>query len=78
MKVFTLAELARNDGKEGRPAYFAYKGLVYDVSGSFLWNGGNHLGLHRAGCDLTGKLEEAPHGEEFLREFPTVGILEKS
>ena len=42
-KVFTLAELAQYDGQDGRPAYFAYEGQVYDASSIpnwklLLWN----------------------------------------
>lgn len=36
MKKFTREELAQYDGKNGNPAYVAYKGKVYDVSVSFL------------------------------------------
>ena len=46
MKEFSKEELARYDGKNGRPAYVAYKGKVYDLSDSFLWNDGNHQVLH--------------------------------
>ncbi len=62
------------DGVRG-PAYVAYAGRVYDVSGSFLWQKGNHQGLHRAGRDLTAELENAPHGADFLQRFPVVGRL---
>ena len=75
VKVFTRTELARFDGMGGTPAYVAYKGAVYDVSESFLWKGGRHQGLHRAGKDLTGELERAPHGAEFLEQYPVVGQL---
>ena len=75
MKLFTLDELAEFDGAEGRPAYVAYKGTVYDVSDSFLWMGGKHQGLHRAGRDLTDELSRAPHGADFLERFPVVGRL---
>ena len=34
MKEFTLEELAEFDGREGRPAYVAYDGMVYDVTES--------------------------------------------
>lgn len=58
------AELARFDGKEGRPAYFACNGRVYDASTSRLWGNGVHMGRHHAGEDLTDALKLAPHGEE--------------
>jgi predicted heme/steroid binding protein len=75
MKDFTKEELSRYDGKSGRPAYVAYKGKVYDLSGSFLWNDGNHQVLHNAGTDLTHAMEQAPHGGDVFEKYPLVGIL---
>lgn len=63
-KRLTLEELSRFDGKEGRPAYFGYKGKVYDVSSSQLWKKGSHMNKHPAGNDLTETIKTAPHGEE--------------
>ena len=57
MKRYTRTELARCDGKEGRPAWVAYRGRVYDVSGSFLWKGGRHMATHEAGRDLSDVLD---------------------
>lgn len=68
-------ELLSFDGKEGRPAYIAYKGLVYNVSGSRLWKDGSHLKKHSAGSDLTDVLGTAPHGEEKVLGMPSVGTL---
>jgi predicted heme/steroid binding protein len=76
LKKFTLEELAKFDGKEGRPAYAAYKGKVYDLSESWLWEDGDHQGLHEAGKDLTEDMEDAPHEDDNLSEFPVVGELE--
>jgi predicted heme/steroid binding protein len=75
MRRFTGKELEQYDGGNGRPAYIAYMGRVYDVSESFLWQGGAHQALHRAGRDLTEALKHAPHGAEFIERFPEVGIL---
>jgi predicted heme/steroid binding protein len=75
MKEFSKQELARYNGKNGRPAYAAYKGKVYDLSDSFLWNGGSHQVLHNAGVDLTDAMEQAPHGGDVLEKFPLVGTL---
>lgn len=74
-KVFTMTELAGFDGRQGQPAYVAYKGLVYDVSGSSLWLDGDHQGMHTAGEDLTEAMADAGHGDEVLARFPVVGRL---
>jgi predicted heme/steroid binding protein len=76
LKKFTLEELAKFDGKEGRPAYVAYKGKVYDLSESWMWEDGDHQGLHEAGKDLTEDMEDAPHEDDNLSDFPVVGELE--
>ncbi len=74
-REFTLAELAKFNGAEGRSAYFAYQGQVYDASGSAVFENGDHLGAHQAGTDLTEAISEAPHGEEVLEAFPPIGVL---
>ena len=71
----TLAELASFDGEEGRPAYFSFKGKIYDVSQSKLWKNGNHMKRHQSGIDLTNILSQAPHGEEKILAMPEVGQL---
>ncbi len=76
-KQFTLEELKKYDGKEGRPAYIAYKGKVYDVSDDFLWVEGDHQGEHVAGKDLTEELSRAPHAEDVLERVPLIGVLVK-
>ena len=75
MKEYSKEELARYDGKNGNPAYVAYKGKVYDVSASFLWKDGTHQVLHSAGVDLTDALEQAPHDGDVLEKFPIVGMV---
>lgn len=71
-KVFTAEELAQYDGQDGRKAYYAYEGKVYDVTGSPLWKAGQHYGL-QAGQDLTGKMMDAPHGTEVFSGFEVLG-----
>ncbi len=73
--VFTAEELAKYDGRDGQPAYYAYEGKVYDVTTSNLWKEGEHYGL-QAGQDLTGKMGDAPHAEEVFAPFPVVGSFE--
>jgi predicted heme/steroid binding protein len=74
-KKVTLQELEENNGKNGKPAYIAYKGKVYDVSQSSFWLDGDHLGMHNAGKDLTEELEMAPHREETFQRVKLVGEL---
>jgi len=75
-RVFTKEELAAFDGKEGKPAYVAWNGSVYDVSDSVMWENGEHIDEHAAGNDLTQEIEDlSPHGTELLEAFPVVGTL---
>lgn len=71
----TSTELAACDGKEGRPAYFAYNGLIYDATTSALWKQGQHMARHQAGMDLSEALKLAPHGEDRVARLPVVGKL---
>jgi predicted heme/steroid binding protein len=74
-RTFTLDELKKHDGKDGRPAYIAYKGKVYDVTEDYVWIGGEHLGEHSAGQDLTKYMDDAPHGNDVLERVKAIGIL---
>jgi len=74
-KKITIKELEENNGRNGKPAYLAYKGKVYDVSESSFWLDGDHLGMHEAGKDLTEELEMAPHREENLQRVKLIGDL---
>jgi predicted heme/steroid binding protein len=76
-KVFTTEELSQFDGQNGHKAYYAYEGKVYDVTGSKLWQDGEHYGLH-AGQDLTGKMDGAPHGTEVFAPFEVVGTYQSA
>ena len=74
-RKFTLEELKQYDGKEGRPAYIAFRGKVYDVTDNYLWTNGDHQGEHAAGNDLTEVMVNAPHGEENLERVKLIGLL---
>lgn len=74
-RVFTRAELARYNGRDGQPMYVAYRGIVYDVSASALWLDGEHQFSHSAGDDLTSEMDQAPHGNEVMERFQVVGVL---
>lgn len=75
--LLTLAQLSLYDGKDGRPAYVAYKGKIFDVTASYTWRGGIHQVIHLAGRDLTPAIKDAPHGEDLLDRFPVVGALQE-
>jgi predicted heme/steroid binding protein len=73
-KKFTVNELAQFNGKNGKPAYVGYKGKVYDVTESYQWGDGEHLG-HNAGQDLTEFMEVAPHADDVMERMKKVGEL---
>jgi len=74
-RKFTSKEPEEYNGKNGKPAYIAYQGKVYDISESSFWTDGEHMGMHQAGKDLTEELELAPHREETLERVKLVGEL---
>ena len=71
----SLEELAGYDGKEGRKAYFVYKGEIFDATNSRMWKNGVHMGRHMAGGDLTDMLDQAPHSADKVLLLPKVGRL---
>ncbi len=77
MKEFDLESLAEFNGMNGKPAYVACRGKVYDVSKSRLWKGGSHMKRHYAGEDLTDDIESAPHTIEMLAKVPQVGVMKQ-
>lgn len=75
MKEFDVEDLAAFNGQDGKPLYIAYRGKVFDVSGSKLWKGGLHMKRHHAGKDLSAELQAAPHNEDVFKRYSQVGIL---
>ncbi|NLY45194.1 MAG: hypothetical protein GX053_04295 [Tissierella sp.] len=73
--VLTLDELAKYNGKDGRPAYVAVDGVIYDVTDSAMWGDGEHNGFE-AGKDLTEEIKDvSPHGVSVLSRMPVVGTV---
>ena len=79
--VFTLAELAEFDGKDGNPAYIAVDGIVYDVTGAQDWPAGEHAPCSLdavAGKDLSDVLEQSPERmRDYVLALPVVGMLQE-
>lgn len=75
MKEFDIDSLSSCDGKNGKPTHIAYRGKVYDVSQSALWEGGLHMNRHHAGRDLSSEFPAAPHDEEVFERYPQIGVL---
>jgi len=69
-------ELKKYDGKDGRPAYIAYKGNIYDVTNSKLWKNGSHVNRHFAGEDLSHQMAVAPHADDVMSRYKIVDTLE--
>ncbi|PLX90357.1 MAG: cytochrome B5 [Desulfuromonas sp.] len=73
----TLEELAKHDGRDGRKAFIAVNGTVYDVTDSPRWQNGLHPPDHLAGRDLSEELKVAPHVKAVVERFPVVGTLDE-
>jgi predicted heme/steroid binding protein/uncharacterized membrane protein len=69
--------LLKHDGKEGRPAYVAVEGKIYEVTGNRLWKNGMHMNRHQAGTDLTEAIAASPHGKDILIKIQEKGTLAK-
>lgn len=75
IRKFTVEELHKFDGREGRSAYVAYKGKVYDVTDSYLWLDCEHQYEHKAGADLTEAMAASPHGDRVVENMKLVRVL---
>lgn len=74
-RTFTIVELAKFDGKNGRPAYVAVNGTVYDVTNNRAWAAATHFAL-TAGKDYTQEFASCHAGQQsILATLPVVGRL---
>ena len=71
---YSSSYLALRNGLDKPEIWIAYKGIIYDVSASRLWNKGMHY-EHWAGQDLTDELKDAPHTEFVFAKFEIIGKL---
>ena len=74
LPIITAAQLALRNGRDKPGVWVAYRGNVYDVSDSRLWQEGTHY-EHWAGQDLTDELEDAPHTDNVFSKFKIIGTL---
>jgi len=73
-REFTIEELTYYDGSNGKPAYVAINGIVYDVTSEITWGGATHFGLY-AGKDLSDEFMACHGNETILNNLPIVGVL---
>lgn len=74
-QTFTREQLAQFNGKNGKPAYVAVKGIVYDVTNNAAWSAASHFGL-TAGKDLTQEFASCHAAEQWiLNTLKPVGRL---
>lgn len=76
-RTYTIAQLALKNGQDSEEVWIAYKGTIYDVTRSKLWQKGQHY-EHWAGQDLTHELKDAPHTVRVFEKFTKVGKIIKS
>ncbi|MDQ0246810.1 putative heme/steroid binding protein [Bacillus fengqiuensis] len=74
-RTFTIQELANYDGKNGKSAYVAVNGIVYDVTNNRAWAAATHFAL-TAGKDYTKEFASCHAGQQsILATLPVVGRL---
>jgi predicted heme/steroid binding protein len=74
IQELTVEQLSAFNGRDGKPAYIAVDGVIYDVTESSAWEGGGHKGLE-AGLDLTAEFKDSPHDVSTLDKINKIGIL---
>ena len=76
-EAFTLEEVSKYDGKDGRPAYVVIDGTVYDVTGNEYWKDGQHFGV-KAGTVLTDSFYSSHlKNPEILKKLRVVGVIKE-
>lgn len=73
-KAFTLAQVAKFNGKNGAKAYVVYKGIVYDVTKVSEFKTGTYKGM-KVGTDITVTLKKQTNANTLLKKFTPVGKL---
>jgi predicted heme/steroid binding protein len=75
LPIFNKESLSEFDGRDGRSAYIAIDGVVYDVTNSPRWPNGNHNGF-QAGQDLSRQIPRDHRNDMRYERFPVVGTYE--
>jgi len=75
LPLFNRETLSEYDGRDGRRAYIAIDGMVYDVTTSSRWPNGNHNG-YQAGQDLSAQIPQDHRADMRFERFPVVGTYE--
>ena len=75
MYYLTLDQLAYYDGTNGKPAWVAVYGNIYDVTSESAWSNGVHRGMHLAGKDASSTFDSSPHSQSLLNSMKHIGYL---
>lgn len=73
-KIFTLNELSKYDGKNGKPAYVAIEGIVYDISNDPIFKEVKDMGI-MAGKDLTEQFNLYYRMNQIINKMPKIGVI---
>lgn len=75
-RVFTKSELLKYNGLNGKAAYVAVDGVVYNLTGIGPWGNGRHYGI-AAGKDLTTYFMTCHKNQkDILNKLEIVGKIE--
>lgn len=75
-KTIALAEVEKNNGKDGAKCWVIVDTTVYEISGFAQWVDGIHTpsgGKARCGKDQSNVIGDSPHGRSVLRLLTVVG-----
>ena len=81
--TFTRAQVASNDGVEGRPMWVSYRGGVYDATEFRRIHPGGHIISQAAGADVSAFWDvwahhhHAPKVGQYLKEIRIGALKEK-
>ena len=75
LKELTLKELSKYNGENGKPAYIAVNGIIYDVTNEAIFKKSPHNSV-KLGTDITKYFKGCHNADEgVLAKFPIVGTV---